>query len=152
MSGRGQLGRDRRQRLRVLSETSFPMVAGIVMALAEVVNPPAPTVFPASVHEIELERFVREEVDPCDVGRGFQEFRDELGVPLGGNGGESDCGKDEKPWNHRKGGGGWKTEERGSERFIPCLKMAQLLTPSGHSGRSVRTERFQIKACEGAIR
>ena len=42
-----QLGRDRGQGFRILIETSFPMVAGIVMALAEEVNPPAPTVSPA---------------------------------------------------------------------------------------------------------
>lgn len=51
------------------------------------------------VHKIELERLVRKEVGPLGVGRGFQQFRDELGVilRLSGNGGESDCGKGEKP-------------------------------------------------------
>jgi len=35
--------------LSVLIETSFPMVAGMVMALAEELKPPEPTVFPAGV-------------------------------------------------------------------------------------------------------
>jgi len=47
------------------------------------------------VREIELERIIGEEIDPCNVGRGFQEFRDEVGVILGDNDGESDRGKDE---------------------------------------------------------
>ena len=42
-----QLGRDSAQRLFVLIETSFPMVAGIVMALADALKPPEPSVFPA---------------------------------------------------------------------------------------------------------
>ena len=46
-TGAGQPGRGRAQRFRVLIETSFPMVAGMVMALAEELNPAAPAVFPA---------------------------------------------------------------------------------------------------------
>ena len=42
-----QLGRDSAQTLFILIETSFPMVAGIVTALAEELKPPAPAVFPA---------------------------------------------------------------------------------------------------------
>lgn len=49
------------------------------------------------VDKVELESLVRKEIGPLGVGRGFQQFRDELGVILSGNGGESDCGKGEKP-------------------------------------------------------
>jgi len=44
-----QLGRDSAQGDLVLIETSFPMVAGIVMALADELKPPEPSVFPAGV-------------------------------------------------------------------------------------------------------
>ena len=39
-------GQRQGQRLRVLIETSFPMVAGIVAALAVELNPPTPMIFP----------------------------------------------------------------------------------------------------------
>ena len=48
------------------------------------------------VHKIELERLIREEIDPCNISWGLHEIRDELRVVLSGNGGESDCEKDEK--------------------------------------------------------
>lgn len=56
------------------------------------------------VQEVELERIVREEIEPRKVGWGLQEARDKLGIPLGDGGGESDSGKDEKPRYHRQGG------------------------------------------------
>ena len=42
-----QLGRDSAQTALILIETSFPMVAGMVMALADALKPPEPAVFPA---------------------------------------------------------------------------------------------------------
>ena len=44
-----QLGRHSAQTVLVLIETSFPMVAGIVRALADELKPPEPAVFPAGV-------------------------------------------------------------------------------------------------------
>lgn len=46
------------------------------------------------IHEIEFESSIREEGDPGDIRGDFQELSDELS--LGGDAGESDCGKDEE--------------------------------------------------------
>jgi hypothetical protein len=48
------------------------------------------------IHKVVLECLIGEEGNPCKVGWGIQELCDELVIPLGGNGGESDGGKDEK--------------------------------------------------------
>ena len=49
------------------------------------------------VYKVEFERLIRQEIDSRNVGRGFQELSDELGIILSGDGGDGDRGKDEKP-------------------------------------------------------